>query len=314
MRTPKLLLLTVIAILSLAGIVRADSGTYSMTGGFTSFSGVVGGNADPNYIRALGLNQSIDCGGADCSNPLLLFEQVCPSAGCSTETGPSAADSLLSAGLPSNYLTFESFGCPPTASPICANTPNRLDFVPATDSILGFNQQTGQTEMLLGSLTFANGVWTGDADFGITITATDILDPHNAYTFTGLLHMTLNTAPPGVTNPALIAQDNADCISLTDQSGQPLSTFEDKGFCAYELNNGLGLSNTTTVNLYGTIGSLDPMRYGDVTGGFIVDDSGGFIVPVQATPEPELWPVISALLVIGVVIGYRCDRRAKQAS
>ena len=187
------------------------------------------------------------------------------------------------------------------------NTPNELDFVPATDSILGFNQQLGKPEMLLGSLTFTNGTWTGDADFGITITATDVLSPHQAYTFTGLVHMTLNTAAPGLTDPHQIARDNADCISLTDQSGQPLVGFMDRWFCADELNNGLGISNTTTVNLFGTIGSLDPTRFGDLTG-------GGFVVPVQATPEPELWPMMSALLVIGVVIGYRRDRRAKQTS
>ena len=313
MRTPRLFLLTVIGMLLLAGMVHADSGTYSMTGGFTSFSGVVGGNASPNYIRNFGLTPPVvDCGAVDCSNPLLFFNQICPDAGCSTAGGPALADSLLAAGDPTNYLTFDSYSCPNTA--FCSNTPNELDFVPSTGSILGFNQQTGNNEMLLGSLTFTNGIWTGNADFGITITATDVLGPHNAYTFTGNLHMTLNTAAPGLTNPHQIAQDNADCISLTNQSGQSVSGFEDRNFCAYELNNGLGLSNTTTVNLYGTIGSLDPTRFGDVTGGFITDANGGLIVPVQATPEPELWPVISGLLFIGVVIGYRRDRRAKQTS
>jgi hypothetical protein len=309
MRTSRLFLLTVIGMLLLAGMVHANSGTYSMTGGFTSFSGVVGGNASPNYIRNFGLTPiSVDCGAIDCSNPLLFFDQVCPAAGCSTSSfGPSAADSLLSAGDPTNFLTFRSYGCPPAASPICSNTPNELDFVPATNSILGLNQQLGKPEMLLGSLTFTNGIWSGDADFGITITATDVLSPHNAYTFTGNVHMTLNSAPPGVTDPHQIAADNADCISLTDQSGQAVSGFLDRWFCADELNNGVGASNTTTVNLYGTIGSLDPTRFGDLTG-------GGFLVPVQATPEPALWPVMSALLVIGMVIGYRRDRRAKQTS
>jgi hypothetical protein len=308
MRTPRLFLLAVIGMLLLAGLVYADSGTYSMTGGFTSFSGNVGGDADPNYIRALGLHTGVDCGIVDCSNPLLFFDQICPDAGCSAAGGPASADSLLSGCDPTNYLTFRSYGCPPSASPICANTPNELDFVPATNSILS------QGGMLLGSLTFTNGVWTGDADFGFTITATDILGPHNAYTFTGNLHMILNTAAPGGTNPHQIAQDNADCISLTNQSGQSVSSFVDRYFCAYELNNGLGLSNTTTVNLYGTIGSLDPTRFGDVTGGFITDANGNLILPVQSTPEPQLWPVISGLLAIGVVIGYRRDRRAKQTS
>jgi len=299
MRTATLLA-AAISILLVASIAHADSGTYSMSGGFTSFSGNVGGNADPNYIRAVGLNQ-ITCGAPGCSG----FSQICPDAGCASD-GPRTAASLLSVGLPTNFLTFQSFGCPPAVSPICANTPNELDFVPATDSILGLNQNTGQTEMLLGSLTFTNGIWTGDADFGFTVTATDIASPHNSYTFTGNIDMQLNSAPPGLTNPAQIAYANADCISLTNQAGQPVSTFEDRNFCVYELNNGLGFSNTATVNLYGTIGSLDPLRFGDLTG-------GGFVVPVESTPEPKSGPLMGTVLIVAYVI-YRRRGRAQQTS
>lgn len=270
-----------------------------MSGGFTSFSGNVGGNSDPNYVRAVGLNEGIVC-GTSCSDPLFGFAPVCPDAGCAAANGPASADSLLAAGFPTNYLTFESFGCPPGASPVCANTPNELDFVPATNSILS------QTDMLLGSLTFTNGVWTGDADFGFTVTATDILRPHNAYTFTGSIHMQLNTAPAGLTNPGQIAAENADCISLTDTSGQALNGFDDRSFCVYELNNALGLSNTATVNLYGRIGSLDPTRFGDLTG-------GGFVVPVQATPEPQALPLIGLGIVAAVFIARRRSRRPAQA-
>jgi hypothetical protein len=167
--------------------------------------------------------------------------------------------------------------------------------------------------MLLGSLTFTNGVWTGDADFGFTLTATDVNAPHNAYTFNGFVHMQLNTAPPGVTNPAQKAQMDADCVYLTNSGGQPVTDPQTglslSNFCVYELNNPLGLSNTAAVNLYGTIGSLDPTRFGDLAG-------GGFLTaPASSVPEPAQWPLLEALFlplpcVAGVVAhGHNRFRR-----
>jgi hypothetical protein len=310
-----LILLAANCLFVLAGTARGDSGTYSMTGGFTTFfSDNVGGNADPNYVRGIAQNEGTIC-GSSCSDPLFGFTQLCPAAGCNTDGGASVIDSLLVGSAPSNFVTFESFGCPPTASPICANPANELDFVPDPNpSILSFDPNTGQTEMLLGTLTFTNGTFSGNADLGFTVTATDVANSQISHTFTGSIHMQLNIAPPGITNPGQAAQENADCISLTDAAGQPVSTFVDRNFCAYESSNGLGLPNTTTVNLYGTIGSLDPTRFGDVTGGFIVDSAGNLIQPVTSTPEPSSWPLIMAALVIGAVVYQRRGRPTKQAS
>lgn len=174
MRTNIGLLLLTIGLIAVPIAGLADSGSYQITGGFTTFSGNVGGDSDPNYIKALPDTPiSIDCSQVNCSNPLLFFGQVCPDAGCQTPGGTATNYSLVDFAEPTNFLTLESFGCPP-GPPACANTKNELDFTPSNLSILGYNQQTGQSEMLLGTITFANGTWTGDADFGITITATDI--------------------------------------------------------------------------------------------------------------------------------------------
>jgi hypothetical protein len=291
------ILLLIGCIFSLPGLGRADSGNYQMIGGFTSFSGVVGGDASPNYIRAFGLGlRSIDCSVINCSDPLLFFDQVCPDAGCLAAGGMATNYSLLSAGEPTNYLTLQSFSCI-ASQPLCANTPNELDFVPSPGSILSLNQNTGESEMLLGALTFTNGTWTGNADFGITITATDISAPHNAYTFNGFVHMQLNTAQPGLPNAGQIAHGDADCISLTNSAGQPVTDPQTRlsmgDFCAYELNNPLGASNTVVVNLYGTINSLDPTRYGDLTGGGFLDS--------PSVPEPAQWPVVGGVLALAAM-------------
>jgi len=294
----------------LCGFARADSGAYQISGGFTTFSGNVDGSEAPTYIRALPKPPPVvDCSAIDCSNPLLFFQEVCPDGrGCSVPFGPATNFPLTYGGDPTNTLTFESFGCDPSI-PICSNTPNELDFVPSDFSILGTGL-LGYPEMLLGTLTFTNGVWTGDADFGITITATDISAPHNAYTFDGLLHMTLRTADPTATDPSLITHEGADCISLRTPTGQPVTDPQTHvgigDVCVPELNNPLGLSNTTTFNLYGTIGSLDPTRFGDISGG------GFFLPPAGGNPIPEpasLALLVSSLFGFAFVMSRRRSRR-----
>jgi hypothetical protein len=302
------------------GIGRADSGTYQISGGFTTFTGSVLGNAAPNYIRAFGLIPvSVDCSQINCSDPLLFFGQVCPDNGCTAAQGVATNYSLLTFGNdPTNYLTFESFSCPDIA--ICGNTPNELDFVPSNSSILVFNPNSQTDEMLLGQITFANGTWTGDASFGFTVTATDILAPHNAYTFNGYINMVLNSAPAGLTNPAQIAALDADYIYLANASNQPLlDPFTANGIGsvrAYELNNPIGASNTVTVNLYGTLGSLDPTRFGDLTGGGFFDISttnalGGPGPGTGSVPEPGTMAMVGAGLLASVAFSRRWRRRSE---
>jgi hypothetical protein len=283
-----------LVILATAGTLRADSGSYTITGGFTTFSGNVDGSASPTYIRAFP-NSQVGCDGPGCSDPLAFFSQICPDAGCSAASGMATNVPITFAGSPTSFLTFEAFSCPPSI-PVCANTPNELDFVPANLTLLSFYSSPA----LLGTFTFSNGTWTGDADFGITITATDIAAPHNSYTFNGYIHMGL-TPNDYVNNTP---QQNADYVYLEGSNGLPVTnSLAPDGLGsvrAYELPDSPTGSNTVTFNLYGVLGSLDPVSFGDVSGGGFADISttnalGG--PPNGTVPEPASL----GLLVAGIL-------------
>ena len=307
--TRSFLWLTLLMLFGLAapGTGRADSGDYQITGGFTTFSGVVNGNDSPDYIRAFP-NFQVDCGGPGCTDPLAFYTQLCPGGDCTASAGAATNVPITWTGIPTSFLTFKAFSCTPSV-PACANTPNELDFVPSNSSQLSFNPNSKTDEMLLGQMTFANGTWTGDASFGFTVTATDIFAPHDAYTFNGYIDMVLNSAPPGLTNPGQIAALDADYIYLTNASNQPLlDPFTANGIGsvrAYELNNPIGASNTVTFNLYGTIGSLDPTRFGDLTGGGFFDisttnDLGGPEPGTSSVPEPGSFAMVGVGLLVCV--------------
>ena len=292
-------LVIIVGILAFAGTLRADSGSYTITGGFTTFSGNVDGNDAPTYIRAFP-NGQVACGLPGCSNPLAGFNQVCPDAGCSAASGMATNVPITFAGSPTSFLTFESFGCSPSI-PVCANTPNELDFVPANLTFLSFNSSPA----LLGTFTFSNGIWTGDADFGITITATDIATPHNSYTFNGYIHM--GTTPNDFVNNT--PQQNADYVYLEGSNGQPYTNqLAPDGLGsvrAYELRDSPTGSNTVTFNLYGVLGSLDPVSFGNVSGGGFADISttntlGG--PPNGTVPEPGSFAMLGAGLIVAAFL------------
>ncbi len=107
-------------------------------------------------------------------------------------------------------------------------------------------------ELDLGTLTFANGLWTGDADF-VTINARIASVDH---VFSGILHLDLtsNTGTPA---------QNADYIVLRNGDGTPVLhplTLEPLGSVrAFE-------GGSVTVALHGSLGSLHPTRFSDPTG------------------------------------------------
>jgi hypothetical protein len=288
--------LLICCLLATAGIARADSGSYTITGGFTSFSGVVDGNSSPDYIRAFP-NGQVACSGSFCSDPLAFYSQICPDAGCSASSGMATNVPITFAGDPTSFLTFKAFSCTPSA-PVCANTPNELDFVPAPLSLLTFNSSSGAS---LGTFTFTNGTWTGDADFGITITATDISAPHNSYTFNGYIHMGLTPNDFVNNNPG----QNADYVYLTGADHQPLTAMG--SIRAYELADSPTGSNSVTFDLYGTLGSLDPVRFGDVSGGGFADSSitNTLAGPTGTVPEPSSLLTLSAGLLAAFAFAKR---------
>ena len=136
-------------------------------------------------------------------------------------------------------------------------------------------------------MTFTNGIWSGEADFGFSIIANDTTTGV-LHTFTGFVHLGLtpnsNTATP---------DQNADFVYLTNASGtaliDPLTNATLPSLRAYELADSPNGSNTVTADLYGVFGSLDPTRFANATGGEFLDKSltttpGG--PPTNQVPEP----------------------------
>jgi hypothetical protein len=120
---------------------RADL-TVSVTGGFTSFQGVVLGPAAGT--------QSFINGAA-----------VCPdTGGCGTPVG------VANVAFPTPQQTVDFYNLQYIGGP--PNTPNELQFTPAAPQTVHVAGPV--TQYLLGTMTFENGIWSGDADFGFQLT------------------------------------------------------------------------------------------------------------------------------------------------
>jgi hypothetical protein len=96
-----------------------------------------------------------------------------------------------------------------------------------------------------------------------------------------------------------------DYIYRTGADHQPLTALG--SIRAYELADSPTGGNTVTFNLYGTLGSLDPVRFGDVAGGEFADSSttnalGG---PTNSVPEPGSLVTLSAGLLVAIAFAKR---------
>jgi PEP-CTERM motif-containing protein len=223
----------------------------TVTGGFTSFDGVVGGTDN-------GITQTLN------------GTQLCATAGCNA-TGAAS-------------VTFA-----PTESVEFVNTSgvtNIISFTPTAAQDVPTIVPTNT--FLLGSVFFQNGIWTGDASFGFTLTtqsADPLLDNH---TFTDILKYTLT--PNDFVNHT--PQQNADFISFT---GNPLLG----SGRAYELNDTPDPVHLNTVkfDVFGRITSLhlDLTSFANPVGGFL-DPSVG-LQPTSVVPEPSTLLLLGSALV-----------------
>jgi hypothetical protein len=178
----------------------------------------------------------------------------------------------------------QTLGCKPPAAD-CPNTGNLIRFTVNTAPI---DVVRGE-EFLLGTFTYTNGIWSGDADLAFSITTQSNDFALNLQTFSDVLHLTI-TGNDGAT-PA----DRADFLYFAGRS--------DLGVIAvYELADG---ANTGTVDFYGKIGSLNPTRFADATG-------GAFIAPLPGqVDEPN--SIASALLGL-VSLAAISLRRSRERS
>ena len=266
----------------------ACADTLRINGGFTTYTGnVSGGNAAVFYQV-----DTVGCAGPNC--PTNTGTQLCPDAGCSTSFGPATNVPLGNPREGNNSGTDIFFWAP-------GNTGNELSFHPA-------NQETNVDptgEFKLGSLTFQNGSWVDSADFGLSIFVTDFTTSKH-YEFDGFLHMalTLNTGTP---------EQNADYLYLTDANHDalvdPLTHSIIGSVRAYELFDSPTGSNTVTVDLFGTTGSLDPTRFANPTDGGFLDSS---ITPALADPHGAVPEPSSLVLMFAGAVAIFIKARARR--
>ena len=269
-----------LAVLSCVVLLTAaaQADTISVTGSFTSFSGTVSVNGSNTYDF---------CPASTCAtfSPGPYGTTICPDAGCVPDapaTSLAFASNVPISGNPSTntnpHLYFDYGGL----------VSNALIFQSARDPGSSFlNDVSPGNQFRLGTLTFANGLWTGNANIGFSIVAND-LTTHDSRQFDGYIHMVVTSPNTGT------PQQNADYIYFVDTAGNPvvdpLTLKPLPSIRAYELADSPTGSNTVTVDLYGKFGSLDLTTIDNATGGGFLDVSltpelGG--PPSSAVPEPE---------------------------
>ena len=264
----------------LFGAASARATTIIVEGGINTFSGVVFGNVAPSYLW---VNQGVTlCQPSACPSSAGL--QICPDlafGGCSAFSG-------MATNVDLDTNPFSSLGTRVIFGTEGATPYNELTFRPS-----GSFDGEPEEEFRLGTLTFANGLWTGDADFGFSIKARVLSVDH---VFTGFLHMDL-TPNTGT------AAANADYIVLRTAAGTPVLhplTLKPLGSVrAYE-------GSSVTVTLWGSLGSLDPTRFSDPTEGGFIDAS---ITDDLANPVPEAGTLGLLSLGIGALAIIRKRRQ-----
>jgi hypothetical protein len=269
-----------IAIVVLAAVATAPAHAdlVHVIGGFTSFQGVVVGPA----------------GG---TNSIINNVSVCPDAGCGTPSGVAT----VNFSTPQETVDFNSLQF--TGGP--SNTPNELQFTPAAPQNVVVAGAV--TQFLLGTMTFENGIWSGDADFLFHLKTVSNTSGLNGLTADVIVRMRLT--PNDFVNQT--PDQNADFLELvspitgqvTDNwlTGNPLLTLR-----VDELRDSPTGSNIGSANLYGVIDDLFLTDFANPTGAAFLSSSHT-LSPGSTSPVPEPSDVI---LLGGAVVGMAiCVRR-----
>lgn len=236
----------------------------SVTGGFTNFS--------------TGFVFETTSGGTIAQK--LNGQPLCATAGCDV-SGPAS----VTFASPVSRVEFfnQLFGDP---SP---NPSNVVEFNAAAPQPVN---AIGDT-FLIGTLTFANGIWSNAmATFDITL-ATVSNDPaFNGHVLNDQLFM--QVTPNNFVNGTPFA--NSDFVYFT---GHPLLG----SVRAFELRDNQPGGNTVTVDVFAQIGSLIPVEFSNATG-------GGFIDPGISIPPTVPLPAAGWLMLTGLAgLARRISRR-----
>ena len=255
------------------GAGNAQATPVTLQGGFTSYSGVVGNGpvnlVDPNtetFINGISIRPTLPLPST--GSPWTDADFISPNSGIGYRSMTFAAGTQSVAF----YVTPSSSG---------AN--NSISFRPnLSANITGVGQ-----EFLLGIFSFTNGdFWAGtgyeDHRFSFSLT-TDSTDPlFKGHVFSDVLALTITRGFAGT------PEQNADFIHF--ESRPDLGSVR-----VYERQNG---SNTGSIGLYGTIGSLIPTRFADPQGGAFLNSS---VTPPLAPAPPVPEPGTMLLLGSGLI-------------
>jgi hypothetical protein len=278
-----LLCILLVAICLFVVTSPAFADAIRVTGAFTSFSGVVFGDLGPTMFSF--------CPADTCAGPVGTGQfQVCPDSGCSTDVG--MATNVPIGGNPTFDIASRLFF---TAA---GGTENALLFRAAS---FPDPNDPGPNNFKIGTLTFINGLWTGNAKFGFSIVATDSTISRTER-FDGFINLQLTSPNTGT------PQQNADYIYITNSAGvpvaNPLTLKPLPSIRAYELADSPTGSNSVTVDIRGAFGSLDFLSFENPTeGGFLdvslTDELAG--PPASQVPEPATFVLIGSVLGIATL-------------
>jgi hypothetical protein len=222
----------------------AGAAPVSVTGGFSSFSGVVLGEFFTSTINGV---------------------RVCPGNDCDEFVGPASVTFPATERVD---FANEQLGLPP-------NTPNAISFTPAEEQNV-----TSFQPFVLGTMSFTNGIWSGDADFGFSLTTVSTDPALNGHVFSDTLRM-LTTPNTGT------ADDNADFVFFVQNPALGSAR-------VYDFDGTPG-SNTMTWELWGWIGSLEPLFFANPQGSGFLNPSVD--IPIAQVSEPATVALLALALL-----------------
>ncbi|HEY4956487.1 MAG TPA: PEP-CTERM sorting domain-containing protein [Caldimonas sp.] len=153
------------------------------------------------------------------------------------------------------------------------------------DSLRLTDSATADGVFEFGTLTLTNGIFFNQASFDVTFTTVSSDPLFNGRTFSDTISY--------VVTPNLGVNDLADADYIEVRNHPELGR-------VHVDEAGSPLGNTGTVELWGRVGSLDPLFFADPTGGVALD--------VTAVPEPSEWLLMLAGFVAMATMMSRSRR------
>jgi hypothetical protein len=243
-----------------------------------SFSGPAHGNGTTVETEGVFTKYSGDVApdGSPSINTHINGVPVPPTVPTDIKNGVVQGELALPAGTTSvEFKVADGFGG--------FNLPSVLSWTPAVSAV----PSTPDGSFLFGIFGITNGIFFFEATFEMTFTTASSDPAFDGKTFSDILHYVVTP------NNGVSAFDDADYIFLANHPGlNPPSV---------RINEG----SSGTVELWGKVGSLDPLFFANPTGG---------VQLFQTTPIPE--PEVLALMLVGLLgvgAAARRERRRRAA-